>query len=92
MKKIDFRKVNVKGIDRAINPIDLDYKGLANYIYNRTKDIGELEIARELYKNGVLDVDSERAVSLKRYVGEAFGASIHEALFPVFDEIINPKK
>ncbi len=92
MKKIDFKKANLKGVDGKIATVDLDYQGLANFIFNQTKDLGELELARELYKNGMLDVDARRAQALKNYIQGAFSASVHEALFPVLDEIINSKK
>ena len=87
--KIFLRKVEVKGIDGNSQKIDFDYKGLANYIFNQTKDIGELELARELYKEGELEINKETAIALKRYIGEAFSAVVQESLFPRLDAIIN---
>lgn len=92
MKKIDFRTVAVKKIDGSMEKVDMDYQGLANYIYNETKDLGELEMARRLYKTGSLELDSKSASALRVYVEQAFGAVVHEALFPVLDDIINNLK
>lgn len=80
---------DIEGIETEIN---LDYQGLANYIFNQTKDLGELELARNLYKKGVIEIDSNSAEALKTYIHEAFNASVHEAIFPKLDNIINSKK
>lgn len=80
---------DIEGIETEIN---LDYQGLANYIFNQTKDLGELELARNLYKKGVIEIDSNSAEALKTYIHEAFNASVHEAIFPKLDSIINSKK
>lgn len=52
--KIDFRKITMKDIEEIETEIDLDYQGLANYIFNQTKDLGELELARNMYKKVLL--------------------------------------
>lgn len=80
---------DIEGVETEIN---LDYQGLANYIFNQTKDLGELELARNLYKKGVIEIDSNSAEALKTYIHEAFNASVHEAIFPKLDSIINSKK
>ena len=87
--KLKLKEIEVTTIDGSKQKLKLDYKGLANYIFNQTKDLGELELARELYKEGELEVDKETAIALKMYVGEAFNAIVKEALFPVLDNIIN---
>lgn len=90
--KIDLRKITMKDIEGIETEINLDYQGLANYIFNQTKDLGELELARNLYKKGVIEIDSNSAEALKTYIHEAFNASVHEAIFPKLDSIINSKK
>ena len=87
--KLKLQEINVTTIDGSKQKLKLDYKGLANYIFNQTKDLGELELARELYKEGELEVDRETAIALKKYIGEAFGAIVQESLYPVLDSIIN---
>lgn len=90
--KIDFRKIETKNIEGVETEMELDYQGLANYIFSQTKDIGELELARTLYKKGIIEVDPKCAEALKNYIREAFNALVHEAIFPVLDKIINSKK
>ena len=87
--KIDFTKITMKDIEEIETEIDLDYQGLANYIFNQTKDLGELELARNMYKKGIVEVDSKCAEALKTYIHDAFNASVHEAIFPKLDSIIN---
>lgn len=89
--KIDFRKIEVRDIDGNKSTVDVS-KELGNAIYNKTADIGELELAREIYKQGEVEVDAEKARIIVKYVNETFLAFVKEAISPVLDEIINPKK
>lgn len=57
--KLKLQEINVTKIDGSKQKLELDYKGLANYIFSKTQDIGELELARELYKKGEVEVDKE---------------------------------
>lgn len=91
MKKIDFRKIELKNIEGKVTPYDIS-KELGNDIYNKTADIGELELARELYLKGDIEVDAIKAEILKKYVSEGYKAFVKECLIPVLDEIINAKK
>ena len=60
--KIDFRKIEIKDINGNVSVIDLS-KELGNLIYKNTPDLGELEFAQELYKNGEVEVDESKAES-----------------------------
>lgn len=51
--KIDFRNIQVKDIKGTIIPLDVS-KELGNAIYGKTADIGELELARDIYKTARL--------------------------------------
>lgn len=64
--KIDFRKIEVTDIEGNKSTIDVSQK-FANAVYQNTGDIGELEIARKIYLNGVVDLTPEQAESLKKY-------------------------
>ena len=64
--KIDFRKIEVIDIEGNKSTIDVSQK-FANAIYQNTGDIGELEIAREMYNNGVVNLTLEQAKSFKKY-------------------------
>ena len=90
--KLKLKEIEVTKIDGSKQKLELDYKGLANYIFNQTKDLGELEMARELYNTGSLEIDKERATALRTYIGECFNAVVQEALFPILDKIINEEK
>lgn len=91
MKKIDFRKIEVRDIGGNKSTVDVS-KELANALYKKTADIGELELAREIYKQGEIDVDVEKAVIVDKYVRGTFLAFVQEAVCPVLEDIINPKK
>lgn len=91
MKKIDFRKIEVKNIEGKKSNLDLS-KELGNVIYQKTADLGELELARNIYKNGEIEVNAEQATILNRYIREGFLAFVQESVCPVLDEIINAKK
>ena len=90
--KLELKKIEVTNIEGEKEVLDFGYKGLANYIFNKTTDLGELEMARELYNTGSLELDKERAIPLRAYIGECFNAVVQEALFPILDKIINEEK
>ena len=57
-------------------------------IYNNTTDLGELEFAQEVYKHGEVEVDSEKAEIIRKYmeVGRFF-ARIKKGVFDLLDSI-----
>lgn len=80
MTKIDFRKIEVVALDGEKKIFDVS-KELANTIYARTPDIGELELARDIYKKGEVELSEEQAETVKRYLRECgFFAFIQEAV------------
>ncbi|WP_319505135.1 hypothetical protein [Bacteroides graminisolvens] len=89
--KFDFRKIKVKDIEGKESSLDIS-KELGNSIYRNTADLGELELARNIYKDGEVEINAEQAAILNKYVREGFLAFVQEALCPVLDEIINLKK
>jgi len=89
--KIDFRKIGIKGIDGKVQPYDLS-KELGNAIFQSTKDIGELDFARDIYHKGEVDVTKEQAQAIKDYINTQFKAFVKEAIFPALDVIINYKE
>lgn len=86
--KINFRKIKVTAIDRTTNEFDLSQE-LANDIYNNTQDVGELEVSRDLFTEGEIEVDAAKAVVLNKYIRKDFKAFIAEAVCPILDNIIN---
>ena len=83
--KIDFRKIEVKDIEGNNSTVDIA-KELGN------ADLGELEFAQEVYKHGEVEVDSEKAEIIRKYmeVGRFF-ACIKKGVFDLLDSINNEK-
>ena len=65
--EIDFRKIQVKDIEGNNSTVDIA-KMLGNAIYQKTADLGELELAQNIYKSGEVEVSPEQAESIKKYV------------------------
>ena len=80
-KKIDFRKIEVKTLDGTPQVLDMS-KELGNAIYAKTMDLGELELAREIYKNGEVEIDEVQAETLIRIIREHFLAFVQESICP----------
>lgn len=89
--KVDFRKIEVKDIEGNNSTLDMA-KELGNTIYKKTADLGELDLARDIYKNGEVELDAEQATILIKYIREGFLAFVQEAVCPLLDNIINSKK
>lgn len=77
--KIDFRKIEVKDIEGKENSLDIS-KMLGNAIYQRTSDLGELELAQNIYKNGEVELSPEQAEQIKGYVKTNFVAFVQVAV------------
>ena len=77
--KIDFREIQVKDIEGNNSTVDIA-KMLGNAIYQKTADLGELELAQNIYKNGEVEVSPEQAESIKKYVSTGFVAFVQVAV------------
>ena len=77
--KIDFRNIQVKDIEGTIIPFDFS-KALGNTIYQKTADLGELELAQQIYKNGEVELSPEQAGRIKEYVKTNFVAVVQIAV------------
>ena len=75
--KIDFREIQVKEGNNST--VDIA-KMLGNAIYQKTADLGELELAQNIYKNGEVEVSPEQAESIKKYVSTGFVAFVQVAV------------
>lgn len=93
--KIDFRKLVVLDLDG--NPVtsgteqgffDIS-KNLGNHIYSKTADIGELDLAREIYHKGEVEVTEQHAAALIGYIRSGFLAAVQVAICPTLESIIN---
>lgn len=86
--KINFKEIGVKDIEGKT--IDKDFsKEVGNSIFAGTKDLGELELAREIYQHGEVEIGKDQAMAIRSYVQRDFYAWAQEAIVPILDEIIN---
>ena len=77
--KIDFRNIQVKDIEGNNSTVDIA-KMLGNAIYQRTADLGELELAQNIYKNGDVELSTDQAERIKEYVRTNFVAVVQVAV------------
>ena len=92
LKAIDFSKAEIANVDGSKSKIFVDGDGeigilvkqFANVIYSQSKELGEVEVAREIYKTGQSKVTKEQAVALKKYA-ENYPYILRTAIEGVFD-------
>lgn len=77
--KIDFRNIQVKDIEGNNSTVDIA-KMLGNVIYQKTADLGELELAQQIYKNGEVELSTNQAERIKEYVRTNFVAVVQIAV------------
>ena len=85
-KEIDFKQIEVKTLDGTPQVLDMA-KELGNAIYAKTMDLGELELAREIYKNGKVEIDEAQATMITHIIRENFLAFVQESICPVLEKI-----
>lgn len=86
--KIDFRTIQVKDIEGNNSTFDIS-KMLGNAIYQKTADLGELELAQQIYKNGLVELSPEEAERIKEYVKSNFVAVVQVAVNEALSSINN---
>lgn len=64
--KIDFRKIELTDLEGNKSTVDVS-KAFGNAIYQNTGDLGELNLAQDIYRKGEVDISPEQAKSLKKY-------------------------
>ncbi len=77
--KIDFRNIQVKDIEGNNSTVDIA-KMLGNAIYQKTADLGELELAQQIYKNGEVELSTNQVERIKEYVRTNFVAVVQIAV------------
>ena len=88
--KIDFSKLTIQDIEGKDVIIDIS-KELGNIIFQQTQDLGELDLAKDIYKNGEVDLTSDQAQVVKTYADKSFKAFILVVLDPMLSAIIDQK-
>ncbi len=91
--KIDFRKIEVEiNIDGTTEEVSVCQE-LGNAIHQHTPDLGEYEFGREIYFNGEVEIDQNRAEIVRKYMDVAqFYARVKVGVNKALDEIINSKQ
>lgn len=51
----------------------------------KTADLGELELARDIYRNGEVELTQEQVECIKDYVKTAFVAFVQEAVIAMLE-------
>lgn len=77
--EIDFRNLPVRDVEGNPAPRDIS-KELGNYIYNETADLGELDLAQRIYREGRVDLTDDELEAVRRYVGKGYKAFVKRAL------------
>lgn len=83
--RVDFRKLKVEDIEGNKSTVDIS-KMLGNAIYQKTVDLGELELAQNIYKNGEVELSPEQAANIKGYVSTGFVAFVQIAVNKALDD------
>lgn len=65
--RVDFRSIGVKNIEGQIDAADVS-KQLGNLMYMQGQNIEECELGRNIYHNGVVELNSKQAEMVLRFV------------------------
>lgn len=76
--KIDFRNLPVRDLEGELKPRDIS-KELGNYIYAETSDLGELDLAQRIYKDGCVELTDEEAGAVEKYINKGYKAFVKKA-------------
>lgn len=84
MKKLNFKAVPCRDIEGNIEPRDIS-KELGNFIYRETSDLGELDLAQRIYKNGEIEATDEEVEVIRKYINSGYKAFVKKA----FEEMVS---
>lgn len=83
MKKLNFKVVPTRDIEGNLEPRDIS-KELGNYIYRETSDLGELDLAQRIYKEGEIEATDEEIEIVRKYINSGYKAFVKKA----FEEMV----
>lgn len=84
MKKLNFKAVPTRDIEGNLEPRDIS-KELGNFIYRETSDLGELDLAQRIYKDGEVKVNENEVEIIRRYINNGYKAFVKKA----FEEMVS---
>ena len=83
MKKLNFKAVPTRDIEGNLEPRDIS-KELGNLIYRETSDLGELDLAQRIYKEGEIEASEEEIEIVRKYINGGYKAFVKKA----FEEML----
>ena len=83
--KVNFKAITVKDVESNESVRDFSHE-LGNAIFTGTKDLGELELARGIYKDGEVEISKEQVQAVKDYIQRNFYAWAQEALLAAMEK------
>lgn len=86
MKTVDFSKVHVKDIEGNMMNVDLS-KELGNMMYIGAKDISIADLGHDIYHKKAVELTSEQAHVVSKYVEKGFSAIVKRELIPMLEAI-----
>ncbi len=89
--KINFKEIRVKPLMGNEQVLDIS-KHFGNFLYINTADLGMLEIAQQIYKNGIAEINEEmkeELLAILRHRDCTFAAVVKQKLI---DTILESKK
>lgn len=78
MKKLNFKAVPCRDIEGNLEPRDIS-KELGNFIYRETSDLGELDLAQKIYKEGEIEVYDHEVEIIQKYIDLGYKAFVQKA-------------
>lgn len=84
MKKLNFKAVPTRDIEGNLEPRDIS-KELGNFIYRETSDLGELNLAQRIYKEGEIEASEEEIEIVRKYINGGYKAFVKKA----FEEMVS---
>ena len=84
MKKLNFKAVPTRDIEGNLEPRDIS-KELGNYIYRETSDLGELDLAQRIYKDGEVEANESEIEIIRKYINNGYKAFVKKA----FEEMVS---
>lgn len=84
MKKLNFKAVPCRDIEGNLEPRDIS-KELGNYIYRETSDLGELDLAQRIYKDGEVEANESEIEIIRKYIDSGYKAFVKKA----FEEMVS---
>lgn len=85
--KVNFKNIPIQNLEGEVTNTDIS-KELAQIIYSDAKEIKDLDLALDIYKNGELELTEDQLNTVKKYLANYFKAFVQKG----FEDYINTLK